>query len=115
MVASARRLAQATAQMIADIKAQAELSGDDPDRQSRLFAAAKQLADATTNLIDVAKVSDTCIPLPPPSSTLTVGHPVTFKNKHSSNLHYFLTFVRNRAGTILKRPSSLSSDRIEKI
>ncbi|KAA0200427.1 Talin [Fasciolopsis buskii] len=56
LVASARRLAQATAQMIADIKAQAELSGDDPDRQSRLFAAAKQLADATTNLIDVAKV-----------------------------------------------------------
>ncbi|TPP61971.1 Talin [Fasciola gigantica] len=56
LVASARRLAQATAQMIADIKAQAELSGDDPDRQSRLFAAAKQLADATTNLIEVAKV-----------------------------------------------------------
>ncbi|KAF5405196.1 FERM central domain protein [Paragonimus heterotremus] len=56
MVAAARRLAQATAQMIADIKAQAELAVDDPDRQSRLFAAAKQLADATTTLIAAAKV-----------------------------------------------------------
>ncbi|CAL8103548.1 unnamed protein product [Calicophoron daubneyi] len=55
MVAAARRLAQATAQMIADIKAQAELAGDDPDRQNRLFAAAKQLADATTTLIASAK------------------------------------------------------------
>ncbi|CAH8451419.1 unnamed protein product [Schistosoma bovis] len=55
MVASARRLAQATALMIADIKAQAEESGDDSDRQNRLFHAAKQLADATTNLINAAK------------------------------------------------------------
>ncbi|TGZ65701.1 hypothetical protein CRM22_005745 [Opisthorchis felineus] len=59
MVASARRMAQATAQMIADIKAQAELAADDPDRQSRLFAAAKQLADATTILIASAKVCST--------------------------------------------------------
>lgn len=58
MVASARRLAQATALMIADIKAQAEESGDDSDRQNRLFHAAKQLADATTNLINAAKVSE---------------------------------------------------------
>ncbi|VDQ10331.1 unnamed protein product [Trichobilharzia regenti] len=55
MVASARRLAQATALMIADIKAQAEESGDDSDKQNRLFHAAKQLADATTNLINAAK------------------------------------------------------------
>ncbi|KAK4473924.1 hypothetical protein MN116_003248 [Schistosoma mekongi] len=55
MVASARRLAQATALMIADIKAQAEESGNDSDRQNRLFLAAKQLADATTNLINAAK------------------------------------------------------------
>ncbi|CAH8439283.1 unnamed protein product [Dicrocoelium dendriticum] len=55
MVASARRLAQATAQTIADIKAQAELATDDPDRQNRLFSAAKQLADATTVLIGAAK------------------------------------------------------------
>ncbi|KAA3678723.1 talin [Paragonimus westermani] len=71
MVAAARRLAQATAQMIADIKAQAELAVDDPDRQSRLFAAAKQLADATTTLIAAAKINAVflygceCVPISP--------------------------------------------------
>ncbi len=56
MVAAARRLSQVTAQMIADVKTQAETIEGDPDRQTRLFSAAKQLADATTDLINQAKV-----------------------------------------------------------
>ncbi|VDK38281.1 unnamed protein product [Taenia asiatica] len=55
LVAAARRLSQVTAQMISDLKVQAESVEGDPERQTRLFAAAKQLADATTDLINQAK------------------------------------------------------------
>ncbi|VDM32021.1 unnamed protein product [Hydatigera taeniaeformis] len=55
LVAAARRLSQVTAQMISDLKVQAENVEGDPERQTRLFAAAKQLADATTDLINQAK------------------------------------------------------------
>ncbi|KAM3178827.1 hypothetical protein ACTXT7_001784 [Hymenolepis weldensis] len=56
LVAAARRLSQVTAQMITDLKVQAETLEGDPERQTRLFAAAKQLADSTTDLINQAKV-----------------------------------------------------------
>uniref|UniRef100_A0A0X3PHC1 Talin-1 n=1 Tax=Schistocephalus solidus TaxID=70667 RepID=A0A0X3PHC1_SCHSO len=59
MVAAARRLSQVSAQMIADVKTQAEQADGDPERQTKLFAAAKQLADATTDLINHAKVCST--------------------------------------------------------
>ncbi|KAL7064228.1 hypothetical protein AAHC03_04719 [Spirometra sp. Aus1] len=59
MVAAARRLSQVSAQMIADVKTQAEQAEGDPERQTKLFAAAKQLADATTDLINHAKVCST--------------------------------------------------------
>ncbi|VDL91083.1 unnamed protein product [Schistocephalus solidus] len=48
-----------SAQMIADVKTQAEQADGDPERQTKLFAAAKQLADATTDLINHAKVCST--------------------------------------------------------
>ncbi|VDN98923.1 unnamed protein product [Rodentolepis nana] len=56
LVAAARRLSQVTAQMITNLKVQAETLEGDPERQTRLFAAAKQLADSTTDLINQAKV-----------------------------------------------------------
>ncbi|VEL27115.1 unnamed protein product [Protopolystoma xenopodis] len=58
LVAAARRLAQATAQMISEVKTQAEAASaaGEADRQARLLAAAKQLADATSSLINAAKV-----------------------------------------------------------
>lgn len=56
MVKQARVLAQATSQLVNAIKGQAE-SHPDTDMQKRLLAAAKQLADATSNLVEAAKVN----------------------------------------------------------
>lgn len=54
MVKHAKILAQATSQLIQNIKGQAE-SQPDSDIQKRLLSAAKTLADATTRLVEAAK------------------------------------------------------------
>ena len=54
MVKQAKILAQATSQLIQDIKGQAE-SQPDSDIQKRLLSAAKTLADATSRLVEAAK------------------------------------------------------------
>ncbi len=54
MVRQAKILAQATAQLIHNIKGQAETQPDS-DIQKRLLAAAKVLADATSRLVEAAK------------------------------------------------------------
>ena len=54
MVRQAKILAQATAQLIHNIKGQAETQSDS-DLQKRLLAAAKVLADATSRLVEAAK------------------------------------------------------------
>lgn len=54
MVKQAKILAQATSQLIQNIKGQAE-SQPDSDIQKRLLAAAKTLADATSRLVEAAK------------------------------------------------------------
>jgi talin len=48
-------LAQATAELVKGLKSEAEGVGD-KDLQRRLLAASKQLADATTRLVDAAKL-----------------------------------------------------------
>ncbi|VDK30451.1 unnamed protein product [Dibothriocephalus latus] len=70
MIAAARRLSQVSAQMIADVKTQAEQAEGDPERQTKLFAAAKQLADATTDLINHAKLCSTAPDLEPNQTKL---------------------------------------------
>lgn len=55
MVRQARRLGQATAQLIQSIKGEAERSPDQPDVQKRLLAAAKTLADATAKMVEAAR------------------------------------------------------------
>lgn len=54
MVKQAKILAQATAQLIQNIKGQAETQPDS-DIQKRLLSAAKSLADATSRLVEAAK------------------------------------------------------------
>ncbi|CAG2163728.1 unnamed protein product [Oppiella nova] len=54
MVRQAKILAQATAQLIHNIKGQAETQPDS-DLQKRLLSAAKVLADATSRLVEAAK------------------------------------------------------------
>lgn len=54
MVKQAKILAQATSQLIQNIKGEAE-SQPDSDIQKRLLAAAKTLADATSRLVEAAK------------------------------------------------------------
>lgn len=54
MVKQARRLGQATAQLIQSIKGEAEKLPDS-DIQRRLLAAAKTLADATARMVEAAR------------------------------------------------------------
>ncbi|CAH1984524.1 unnamed protein product [Acanthoscelides obtectus] len=54
MVHQARRLGQATAQLIQSIKGEAE-NAPDTDLQRRLLAAAKTLADATARMVEAAR------------------------------------------------------------
>nr|CAH7755545.1 unnamed protein product [Callosobruchus chinensis] len=54
MVHQARRLGQATAQLIQSIKGEAE-KAPDTDLQRRLLAAAKTLADATARMVEAAR------------------------------------------------------------
>lgn len=55
MVRQARVLGQATADLIKNIKSEAEQQPE-PELQSRLFQAAKLLADATTKMVEAARL-----------------------------------------------------------
>ncbi|VVD01405.1 unnamed protein product, partial [Leptidea sinapis] len=57
MVRRARHLGQATAQLIAHIKTEAEKQGS--ENQGRLLAAAKLLADATARMVEAARLCAT--------------------------------------------------------
>jgi talin len=55
MIRQAKILAQATAELVKGLKSEAE-GVTDKDLQRRLLAASKQLAEATTRLVEAAKV-----------------------------------------------------------
>lgn len=55
MIRQAKVLAQATAELVKGLKSQAEHVSD-KDLQRRLLDASRQLADATTRLVEAAKV-----------------------------------------------------------